>query len=142
MLILASTKSDLTVNKPRKRPPKQHNTIIVSPRAKKLCCNRQVLGNSAMRSLCGGHIEAGRSARVFFFVHPTLAFLRQSNVSLAGCVCIECHKTDEREALSIEASSFYSSKPTKSLFAAVGGELRVHIQDRPVAVVICSALAE
>ena len=27
-----------------------------------------------------------------------------------------------------------------NLFAAVGGELRVHIQDRPVAVVICSAL--
>ena len=105
MLILASTKSDLTVNKPHKRPLKQHNTLILSPRAIKLGCNRHVLGNPAMRSLCGGHIEAGRSARVFFFVHPTLAFLRQSTTSLKESMFIECHKGDKRNALSVEASS-------------------------------------
>ena len=105
MVILASTKSDLAINKPSKRPRKEDITRILSPRAIKLCCNRQVLGNSAMRSLCGGHIEAGRSARVFFFVHPTLAFLRQSTTSLKESMFIECHKGDKRNALSVEASS-------------------------------------
>ena len=96
MMIRASTRSDFTANKPRKGLVKQDDTFIRSPRAIKLCCNTHALRSSPIRSLYGGHIEAGRSARAFFFVHPALAFLRQSNVSLAESMCLECHKSDER----------------------------------------------